>query len=269
VEAIRAEVAAISGSELDRRVPIPPGEDEITSLAATMNEMLDRLERAAERQQRFVADASHELRSPLTRIRSELEVDLADPAGADLEATHRSVLEEAAALELLVDDLLHLARSDAGHQHLQLAAVDLDDLVLREASRLRTETPLTVDTSAVSAAQVQGDRAQLGRVIRNLGDNAARHARSAISVTLGERDGEAVLTISDDGPGIAPTEAPRIFERFTRTDEARSRGVGGTGLGLAIVKDIVERHHGRVTLEDGGGTGACFVVRLPTAPDDG
>lgn len=265
VEAIRAEVASITGGRLDRRVPIPMGDDEIASLAFTMNQMLDRLESAAERQQRFVADASHELRSPLTRIRSELEVDLATPETSDPTTTHRSVLEEVAAMEHLVDDLLHLARRDAGQSEVRQEPVDLDDLVLLEAERLRTRTALTVDTSAVSAAQVVGDRAQLARAIRNLIDNASRHAASTVSLELVESGPSALLTIIDDGPGIPEDQRQRIFERFARTDEGRSRGDGGTGLGLAIVRDIVERHGGTVSVGDGDGRGARLLVRLPVA----
>jgi signal transduction histidine kinase len=265
VEAIRAEVSSITGAQLDRRVPIPPGDDEVTSLATTMNHMLDRLESSAEHQRRFVADASHELRSPLARIRSELEVDLATPETSDPGATHRSILEEVTAMERLVGDLLHLARSDAGRQESRREPVDLDDLVLMEANRLRTQTTLTIDVSGVSGAQVVGDRAQLGRAIRNLADNAARYAASTVTMALQEADGAAVLTIDDDGPGVPADARGRIFERFARTDEGRSRGDGGTGLGLAIVRDIVERHGGTVSLDDAHRPGARFVVRLRTA----
>jgi signal transduction histidine kinase len=265
VEAIRAEVASITGGRLERRVPIPLGDDEIASLATTMNQMLDRLESAAERQQRFVADASHELRSPLTRIRSELEVDLATPESSNPTTTHRSVLEEVAAMEHLVDDLLHLARRDAGQSEVRHEPVDLDDLVLLEAERLRTRAALTVDTSAVSAAQVIGDRAQLARAIRNLIDNASRHAASTVSLELVESGPSALLTITDDGPGIPEDQRQRVFERFARTDEGRSRGDGGTGLGLAIVRDIVERHGGTVSVGDGEGRGARLLVHLPVA----
>jgi len=261
VEAIRAEVAAIGGTDLHRRVPRLDGDDEIARLARTMNAMLDRVEDATGRQQRFVADASHELRSPLTRIRSELEVDLAHPDSAALAATRRSVLDETVALQRLVEDLLHLARSDAGALTTRHEPVDLDDIVLRAAARLRADGRVKVDISAVSAAQVHGDPDQLGRTVRNLTDNAARHADSTVTLTLTEQDHAAVLSVADDGPGIPADQRDRAFERFTRLDEARTSG--GTGLGLAITREIILRHHGTITIDPSHHPGTRFVVRLP------
>jgi signal transduction histidine kinase len=266
VEAIRAEVAAIGGTDLHHRVPEPSGDDEIARLARTMNAMLDRVEDATARQQRFVADASHELRSPLTRIRSELEVDLAHPGTANLAATHRSILDETLALQRLIEDLLHLARSDAGASTARREPVDLDDIVLHAAARLRAEGRVEVDSTAVSAAQVRGDRDQLSRTVRNLTDNAARHARGTVTLTLAEHDHSAVLSVADDGPGIAAEQRDRVFERFTRLDEARTAGAGGTGLGLAIARDIIQRHHGSIAIDPGHHPGTRFVVTLPTAP---
>jgi signal transduction histidine kinase len=230
-----------------------------------VNAMLNRVDAAHRRQRRFVADASHELRTPLTTIRSELEVDLTHPATADLAATHRSVLEETTRLQRLVDDLLYLARSDDGIAPARSATVDLDEVVLREADALRRRASGTVDTHGVSAAQVVGDAGELTRAVRNLLDNAGRHAASTVAVTLGEHDGAAVLVIADDGPGIPPDEAERVFERFTRVDEARDRDHGGAGLGLAITRDIVAGHRGTITLDPTPGGGATFVVRLPLA----
>jgi signal transduction histidine kinase len=256
VEAIRAEVAGMGGGELDRRVPEPPGEDEVARLARTMNAMLDRVEEAAHRQHRFVADASHELRSPLTRIRSTLEVDLAHPGTADLPATHRSLLEESAGLERLVEDLLHLARSDAGAAGARREPVDVDDLLVRDAQRLRATDTVAVDMSGVSAAQVDG-------AVRNLTDNAVRHARSTVTLTLADDDGRAVLGVADDGPGIPADQRERVFERFTRLDDARTYRNGGTGLGLAIAKEIVVRHGGTISVDPGPRTGTLVVVTLP------
>jgi signal transduction histidine kinase len=263
VEAIRAEVAAIGGSDLHRRVPQPGGDDEIARLARTMNAMLDRVEDATGRQQRFVADASHELRSPLTRIRSELEVDLAHPGTAALATTHRSILDETIALQRLVEDLLHLARSDAGALTTRHEPVDLDDVVLRAAEGLRAGRRVKVDISAVSAAQVRGDPDQLGRCVRNLTDNAARHAASTVTLTLSEQDHTAVLSVADDGPGIPADQRDRVFERFTRLDEARAATAGGTGLGLAITREIIQRHDGTITIDQAHHPGTRFVVTLP------
>lgn len=268
VEAIRAKVAEIGSLDLERRVPEPTGDDEIARLARTMNAMLDRVEVAARRQQTFVADASHELRSPLTRIRSEIEVDLAHPDRADLAATQRSVLEETTALERLVDDLLHLARSDAAGSSPRREPLDLDDVVLSEVRRLRASRPVKVDVSGVTAAQVHGDAEQLARVVRNLVDNAARHASDTVTITLDEHDDDALLAISDDGPGIPADEHERVFERFTRLDDARHQATGGTGLGLAICRDIVRRHGGTIAIDAGHRPGARFVVNLPLRAAD-
>ncbi len=264
VEAIRAAVAGIGGSHLDRRVPVPPGDDEIARLARTMNTMLARVDEANRRQARFVADASHELRSPLTRIRSELEVDVADPDSADPAATRRSVLEEVEGLQQLVDDLLQLARTDAvapGAE--ERRPVDLDDIVVALARRLRAGGRVRVELASVTARQVIGHAVQLTRVAGNLVDNASRHAAETVTLTLVEAEGSAVLAVSDDGPGIAPEDRERIFDRFTRLDEARAASTGGTGLGLSIARDIVERHGGTLTLDPDHHPGARFVVTLP------
>jgi signal transduction histidine kinase len=269
VEAIRAEVADIGGSDLHRRVPEPVSGDEIARLARTMNGMLDRVEDAVGRQQRFVADASHELRSPLTRIRTELEVDLAHPTGADPFVTHRSVLEETAALQRMVEDLLHLARTDAGGTTVHRAPMDLDDVVLRHARRLREGGQATVDVRGVVPVGVEGDVDLLSRAVGNLADNAARHSRTTVTFALVERDGQAVLSVTDDGPGIPPDERERVFERFTRLDASRTSSTGGTGLGLAIARDILERHGGTVVVDSDHRAGARFVAALPCAPDPG
>lgn len=268
VEAIRSGVAAMGGSDLDHRVPEPPGDDEIARLARTMNAMLDRVEESQRRQQRFVSDASHELRTPLTRIRSELEVDLAHPEQTDLVAAQQRVLGETIEMQGLVDDLLHLARSDAGALRGTMHPIDVDDLVLREARRLRERGRVSVDVSGVSAAQTIGDESGLARMVRNLADNAERHADGKVTFSLVELNGSLELEVQDDGPGIDPDDRDRIFERFTRLDDSRTREDGGVGLGLAIVHEIVTRHHGTVAAEDPSpGPGARLVVRLPVAPE--
>lgn len=264
VEAIRSQVAMMGGTDLDCRVPEPPTDDEIARLARTMNAMLARVEDAQHRQQRFVADAAHELRTPLTRIRSDLEVDKAHPEKADLPATQDRLLEEALGMQDLMDDLLHLARSDAGAGGADFMAVDVDDLVLREARRLRDRGRVEVDVRGVSAAQTQGDSAQLVRMLRNLADNAERHAGSTVRFTLAEEGDDLVLVVADDGPGIPEADRERVFERFTRLDAARARTDGGAGLGLSIVHEIVARHHGTVrAVAPDGDVGARLEVRLP------
>jgi signal transduction histidine kinase len=264
VEKIRLELTEITGTNLGRRVVEPATGDEVDRLAHTMNETLDRLEDSIRRQQRFVSDASHELRGPLTRIRSELEVDLATDEPNDASATKRSVLRETIDLQHLVDDLLQLARSDGALAEMTFEPIDLDDIVLREARRLRERGRVTVVSRDVTAAQTYGDSRQLTRAIRNLFDNAERHAASTVSVHLSEVDGHVRLTVDDDGNGVPVEDRHTIFERFTRLDEARTRDGGGAGLGLAIVRDIVQRHNGTVALDDGPST--RFVISLPLVP---
>ena len=263
VESIRSEVAQIGAGQLDKRVTEPDTGDEITALSHTMNQMLARIDHAVQRQQRFVSDASHELRSPLTRMRTQMEVDAGRPETADLVATHESVLEETIALQDMVDDLLYLARSDSGASPSRDQPVDLDDLVSEEAARVTAESPASLDLSHLSGASVRGDRAGLRRAIRNLLGNAARYAESTVSVELAEAAGSAVLTISDDGPGIPSDQRERIFERFTRLDDARSAEGGGTGLGLAITREIITAHDGTIGVEESAAGGARFVVTLP------
>jgi signal transduction histidine kinase len=268
VDAIRAEVDAISAAELSRRVPDPPGRDEIARLATTMNRMLARLEAAQTRQRRFVSDASHELRSPLATIRQHAEVALSHPDRTTTARLAQTVLDEGARLQQLVEDLLLLARADEGTLSLRRRAVDLDDVVFEAASGLRQATDLGVDTAGVSAGRVNGDEDQLRRMVRNLVDNAARHARTRVRFSLVETPaGTARLQVDDDGAGIPEPQRRRVFERFVRLDDARSRDSGGSGLGLAIVAQIVTAHGGTVSIADSPLGGARVEVELPSRGD--
>ncbi len=259
VQAITDEVQTIGVTELDRRVPVPSSDDEVQRLAETMNRMLERLQRSIDRQQRFVADASHELRSPLTRLRTSLEVEQANPD--DPRTVLGEALEEVVGMQRLTEDLLELARADGGSLRFDPTPLDLDDIVMRELERLSTRGRVLVDRSGLSGAHVLGDRAQLARAIRNLLDNAERHASSTVLVALNEVEGEAVLKITDDGAGVDPSVAQVIFERFGRADDSRTPTHGGTGLGLAIAREIAERHNGSLRLVDG--RGATFELRMP------
>lgn len=263
VELIRSEVDDISGTDLQRRLPVPAHADEISRLATTMNRMLDRIAAAGQRQREFVANASHELRTPLTRIRTELEVDLNQPTLADQTATQATVLEEAIAVQDLLDDLLFLARSDEQQHPQRNEQIDLDDIVYAEASHKRATSAVAIDTSGIAAAHLRGDPSQLRRVVRNLLDNAIRHAATTVSITLVENDNIIRLAVTDDGPGVPADSRDRIFERFGRTDDARTRDDGGTGLGLSIVRDITLRHGGIVSYDETWTQGARFIVELP------
>jgi signal transduction histidine kinase len=264
VELMRAEVAGIRGGDLHRRLPVSDAHDEISRLARTLNEMLARVEEATVHQRRFVADASHELRGPLTRLRSELEVAMAHPDLAEAPETLASLHAEVTGLQELVEDLLFLARFETGAYAPAPVPVDLEDLVFAEARRLRADARVKVDIGAVRAVRVAGDPRQLARMIRNLTENAERHAGHTVTFELGEHDGECRLVVGDDGPGIPPGKHRSVFERFVRLDEARSRDAGGAGLGLAIVHDIVVRHGGTIRIDDAEGGGARFVITLPT-----
>jgi len=261
VEAIRAEAAAITGSTMHRRVPEPAGDDEVGRLARTMNAMLDRLEQSSVRQRQFVSDASHELRSPVAAIRAQLEVALRRGAQTNWPPVARRVLDEDHRLEAAVGELLELARiEESTTERPAPVDVDVDDLVFEEVSRVRA---VPIDTSKVSAGRVEGDAAQLARLVRNLLDNASSHARSQVNVSVVTDDGWVVLTVDDDGPGIPLEDRERVFDRFTRLDEGRDRGGGGAGLGLAMVRAIAQRHGGEVTVDDAPSGGARLVVRLP------
>ncbi|MEU7473118.1 HAMP domain-containing sensor histidine kinase [Streptomyces sp. NPDC044984] len=255
VEGIRSEMAAITASEdLARRVPEPATHDEIARLARTTNETLAALEASVERQRRFVADASHELRSPIASLRTQLEVAAAHPALLDLDGA----VEDTVRLQHLAADLLLLARLDAGERPAD-ARVDLSALAREEAAG---RTGVTVDAEP---AEVTGSRGQLGRVLANLLDNGRRHARERVTVTVRREGDWAVLGVADDGEGVAEADRERIFERFVRLDAARSRDDGGAGLGLAIARDVAVRHGGTLTAGAAPAGGALFELRLPLA----
>ncbi|NVI88573.1 cell wall metabolism sensor histidine kinase WalK [Actinomadura sp. BRA 177] len=262
VEAIRAQLAEISATDLSRRVPEPPGEDEIAQLARTANATLDRLERAVGRQRQFASDASHELRSPLAGLRANLEDATAHPEDNDLREVIRSALHDTDRLESIVTDLLLLARIGTGGTAVQ-EPIDLSELAAAEIRRRASAREIA--TEFAPATMIRGVRMQLVRLLGNLLDNADRYADSSITVEVAGEDGLALLTVTDDGVGIAPADRERVFERFTRLDSARSRAAGGTGLGLAIAREIARAHGGTLRVEDHP-SGARFALRLPLVP---
>ncbi|GAB2726602.1 sensor histidine kinase [Streptomyces bullii] len=254
VEGIRREMAAITASEdLARRVPEPDTHDEVARLARTTNETLAALETSVERQRRFVADASHELRSPIASLRTQLEVAAAHPELLDLDGA----VEDTVRLQRLAADLLLLARLDAGERPAPDARVNLAELAREEAAG---RTGVTVDAEPV---EVAGSRGQLGRLLANLLDNGQRHAHSTVAVTVRREGDRAVVGVADDGDGVPESDRERIFERFVRLDAARSRDDGGAGLGLAIARDVAVRHGGTLTVGEAPAGGALFELRLP------
>jgi signal transduction histidine kinase len=264
VSAITGRVQDITGSTLHERVPEPHTDDEIAELARTMNAMLDRIEGASEHQKRFMSDASHELRSPVASIKTQLETALLDPERTDWDAVARTVLNEDERLDSLVGNMLALARLEEGKRP-NAVEVDLDEVVHEQ-----TERPFRVpiDRSAVLAGRVLGVRTELTSVVRNLIDNATRHASSRVRVRLGTHGPTVRLEVDDDGPGIEVADRTKVFERFARLEEGRSRDAGGSGLGLALTKRVVEAHGGSVFIETSSLGGASFVVELPAATEE-
>ncbi|MEV4216674.1 ATP-binding protein [Nonomuraea sp. NPDC049725] len=264
VEHIRAQLAAITGRDLSRRVPVPDTGDEITRLAVTTNSTLDRLERSAETQRRFVADASHELRSPIAALRTQLDYATAYPEETDWYDTGMRAMAATDRLAAIIDELLMLARLDAGAVAPR-STVDLCDLARDQAERRRTGR-VPVHTRPCAPAPVLGSQTQLDRVLTNLLDNAVRHADTRVDLDV-SLDGEhVVVTVTNDGDSIAPEDRERVFERFTRLEAGRTRDRGGSGLGLALTREIVTRHGGAITVADHE-PGTRFVVRLPLRPN--
>lgn len=264
VDRMRRQVDEVTASSLDQRVADPGTDDEVGRLAHTMNRMLQRLDDSRRSQNRFISDASHELKSPLASLRQYAEVARAHPDRISPDELSTAVLDEGARLESLVQGMLVLARADERALARPTALVDLDDILFAEARRLRDSTSLTIDSSGVAAAQLRGDAGLLAQLVRNLVDNAVRHARSSVelAVRTNDADGTVVLVVDDDGQGVPEADRQRVFERFVRLDEARARDGGGSGLGLAIVREIAAAHGGEVTASTAESGGARFVVTM-------
>lgn len=259
-ERIRAQAAEFSTRALDMRVPVPPTRDALARLAMTLNETLDRLEKSVQAQRQFIADAAHELRSPIASLRTVLEVAADHPDQADWPAVVRDAVIDTQRLQSLAEDLLLLARLDSAQPRtstpVDLSTVATDHLAGNPRVSLHTNGP----------AIINGDPKQLDRLLRNLIDNAERHARTEITVSVESTEDKVVLIIADDGPGIPPEDRERVFDRFTRLDEARDSDAGGTGLGLAIAREIAILHGATLTVTDQR-PGAVFIAEFPREPD--
>jgi signal transduction histidine kinase len=261
----------IQATDLSRRIELPGPDDELKQLADTFDAMLARLDAAFAAQRQFVADASHELRNPLAIIRTNVDVALADPRADpdDLRHTITVVKRASDRMARLVDDLLALARRQEPileHEPVDLGAAVAeasDDFVVPAAAR-----QIVLDRAIAPDVIVLGDRDALKRAVANLLENAVRlaPARSRIRLATGSEGDRAWIAVADEGPGIAPEDQDRVFDRFWRADKARSRADGGTGLGLAIVRQIAESHGGQVRLQSKPGVGSSFVIWLPVAP---
>jgi len=270
ITALRRGAQAVTGTARPHPLPVPEARDEVHSLAVTLNDMLARLDAARQRQRSLVSDTAHELRSPIASIRAQLEVALDHPGAQNWPSTASDVLADTMRLARLAEDLLVLARLDERDgqerdgQEVAGVPVDLAKLAPEEAARAATaRVPVTAD--ADGPCVVTGDPDGLRRLLVNLVENAVRYAKSRVEVAVVEDNGDARLTVTDDGAGIEPQDRERVFDRFVRLDDARSRDEddgGGAGLGLAIVRATAQAHGGRVTLEDAC-PGVRAVVRLP------
>ncbi|MEJ8279582.1 HAMP domain-containing sensor histidine kinase [Pseudonocardia spirodelae] len=266
VETMRTKVAGMGDKDLSQRVDEPVARDEVGRLARTMNQMLGRIESAQTTQRRFVADASHELRSPLATVSTGLELlGQGMPEGSADRGTVDVLRGEASRLTGLVENLLFLARADERGVAPRREEVDLDEIA--DAERVRPAAGDAVTVRVVTQpVRVVGDRGQLVRVLRNLVDNARRHASSTVAVSVRADGGLAVVDVDDDGNGVPEADRARVFERFVRLDEARSRGDGGSGLGLSIVSELVAAHGGTVEATSSPELGgARFRVTIPAA----
>lgn len=270
VEAIRARTAAVTATDPRERVTVPKTGDEIARLATTINATLERLDAAAQSHRRFVADAAHELRSPLASLLANLEIAETYPDRADWPETVATAAGQARRIHALADDLLLLARLDAAPSAARPAEepVDLAQLArdVTDDYADRCDAMMIVHCDAGDAMPVKGNPVHLERLLRNLMDNATRYASNRVEVSVHTDTDtlDAVLTVHDDGPGIPAADRERIFERFTRLDDDRSRKTGGTGLGLAIAREIVERYDGTLRIDDVA-SGASFTAQLPLA----
>ncbi|MGK2320533.1 sensor histidine kinase [Gordonia rhizosphera] len=261
VSRITHQVNDITAKDLERRVPVPEADDEIHTLATTMNGMLARLENSREAQLRFVADASHELRSPLTTVVGILGLADDTDSEVDLDTVRTILLPEATRMQVMVDDLLTLARADENGLQLHAEEIDLDDIVTAEVARVRSLGAARI-RAHVTPIRLVGDGDKIARAVRNVIDNAVRHARSMVSVTMRTDHGFASVTVADDGPGIPPEDRALVFRRFARIDVDR-RNQFGAGLGLAIVAEIVHAHGGTVEVGEAATGGAAVTIRVP------
>ncbi|MFG1701636.1 sensor histidine kinase [Nonomuraea sp. M3C6] len=258
VDGIQAQLCKITSTDLRYRVPVPVPHDEIRDLACTVNSVLDLLETALHRERRLTANASHDLRSPITAMRTQIEEALLYPRDTDWPAVAQAVLQSLDRLQVIVTDLLQLTRIDAGETG-AMTPVDLSDLVRRELARYPRAVNIDSD---LQPALVYGHSLQLGRLLTNLLDNAERHASSTVTVRLDRDNDQAVLVVHDDGPGIPADQRDVVFQRFSRLDTAGNRDATASGLGLPIAREIAKHHGGTLTLEDSE-HGARFVARIP------
>lgn len=263
VQRITDEARRIAPSNSGDRLPVPDSSDEIADLTITLNDMLDRLDAGLIRQRQFVSDASHELRSPLTTVKGAAELVAGNRhLSEEIEPTVEALGRGVARLETVLDDLTELAVAGVA---VAKTDVDLADVINSEVDVVTASTDVVIDTSGVPVAAVAAHEIRLGRAVRNLLDNAVRHAESDVSVAATIEDSTVRITVDDDGPGIPVADRDRVFERFVRLDDSRTRSGGGSGLGLALVSAIATEHGGTVTCGVSPLGGARFELSFPSA----
>jgi heavy metal sensor kinase len=267
IDEITRTAHGIEEKDLSRRIKVNT-DDELGRLAATLNEMIDRLEKAFERQRQFTADASHELRTPLSVIEAESTLALSKPRSAeDYQQSLESITQETAYMSAILEKLLMLARADAGKEPLTFETTNLRELIgklTQDVELLASEKGISFVIDTIEELSVMGNKIKLRQLFLNIFDNAIKYTpKGEIHLSLRQRDAEAVVEISDTGIGISEEDIPHIFERFYRVDKARSRSEHGTGLGLAISKYIVESHGGRIEVTSQIDVGSTFTVFLP------
>ncbi|WP_029137354.1 sensor histidine kinase [Nakamurella lactea] len=263
VERLRAGAERISGSDDDLQLPVPAARDEIRALAQTLNGMLGRLAAARSRQRDFVADAAHELRSPLASMRTQLEVAKHLGEAGELPA---DLLQDVQRLTTIVDDLLLLARTDGGRPA-RRTAFDVRAMLQEVAARY--VGPVTVEVAAGPAVRLTADREELRRAVGNLTDNATRYAAGVVTLSVQRSGTQVRIGVTDDGPGIPAADRERVFQRFARLDSSRDRDTGGSGLGLTIVRELVGRAGGTVAFYDADPPATlCALITVPVLTVD-
>jgi signal transduction histidine kinase len=263
VDAMRERAETISSSAPGELLPVPPAKDEIRDLAETMNRMLQRIESSTAAQKRFVSDASHELKSPIAAIRTMAEVARTSPSVIDLPTFLDDLAAEDERLELLVADLLLLATTDEGHLAIEPVPIDLARTVSQEVLSVSAKTSVSVCFEPSGSLVIEADEGRIRQLVRNLLENAVRHATSTVWVAVESGEAVVAVLVSDDGPGMPREAWSRVFERFVRIDEGRSRYDGGTGLGLPVCRAIASAHYGSVEIIEPLHGGATFRVQLP------
>lgn len=264
VEQMRAAADSISIGDLSERIPVPEKDADLSRLAGTFNAMLARLEASVAEQRRFVSDASHELKSPVAAIRIMLETMRDHPDAVDVNELLDDLMGENERVSGIVSDLLLLARQDEGVSRLNKEPIDICDLLYEEAALLKGRTTNEIDVSDVQPVVCSADHEALSHAVRNLMDNAARYAKTRVKVSCAQTDDAVRITVSDDGKGIAPEDRERVFGRFVRLEEGRSRKEGSTGLGLAVVKTVAAQHGGTAMFVEPELGGATAVLEIPS-----